>query len=83
LSRHISHYFDTTAGSKTDKRTYQKIASVLQLSPSEIVFISDVSIELDAARSAGMQTLLCLRPGNRPQPASTHRPIQTLDEVFP
>jgi len=83
LSRHISHYFDTTAGSKTDKRSYQKIASVLQLSPSEIVFISDVSIELDAAKSAGMHTLLCLRAGNRPQPASTHMLIQTLDEVFP
>jgi enolase-phosphatase E1 len=83
LSRHISYYFDTTAGSKTDKHSYQKIASVLQLSPSEIVFISDVSAELDAAKSAGMHTLLCLRPGNRPQPASPHMLIQTLDEVFP
>ncbi len=83
LSRHISHYFDTTVGSKTDKRSYQKIASVLQILPTEIVFISDVSIELDAAKSAGMHTLLCLRPGNRPQPASTHMLIQILDEVFP
>jgi enolase-phosphatase E1 len=83
LSRHISHYFDTTAGSKTDKQSYQEIASVLQLFPSEIAFISDVATELDAAKSAGMHTLLCLRPGNRPQPASTHILIQTLDEVFP
>jgi len=83
LSRHVSHYFDTTAGSKTDKQSYQKIADVLQLLPSEIVFISDVSTELDAAKSAGMHILLCVRPGNRPQPASTHRLIQTLDEVFP
>jgi len=83
LSRHISYYFDTTVGSKTDKRSYQKIANVLQLLPSEIVFISDVSTELDAAKWAGMHTLLCLRPGNRPQPASNHILIQTLDEVFP
>jgi enolase-phosphatase E1 len=83
LSRHISHYFDTTAGSKTDKQSYQNIARVLQLVPSEIVFISDVSTELDAAKSAGMHTLLCLRPGNRPQPPGTHMLIQTLDEVFP
>jgi enolase-phosphatase E1 len=83
LSQHISHYFDTTAGSKTDKQSYQKIASALQLLPSEIVFISDVSTELDAARSAGMHTVLSLRPGNRQQPASTHMLIQTLDEVFP
>jgi len=83
LSRYIFYYFDTTVGSKTDKHSYQKIANVLQRLPSEIVFISDVSVELDAAKSAGMQTLLCLRPGNRPQPASTHMLIQTLDEVFP
>jgi enolase-phosphatase E1 len=83
LSRHISHYFDTTIGGKTDKQSYQKIVGVLQLMPSEIVFISDVGTELDAAKSAGMYTLLCVRPGNRPQPASTHKLIHTLDEVFP
>jgi enolase-phosphatase E1 len=83
LSRHISHYFDTTAGSKTDKQSYQKIADVLQLLPPEIVFISDVNPELDAAKSAGMHTLLCVRPGNRTQPTGTNLRIQTLDEVFP
>jgi len=68
---------------KASTASSQKIADVLQLLPSEIVFISDVSTELDAAKSAGMHILLCVRPGNRPQPASTHRLIQTLDEVFP
>jgi enolase-phosphatase E1 len=83
LSRHISHYFDTTVGSKTDKQSYQRIVSLLQLLPSDFVFISDVSPELDAAKLAGMHTLLCMRPGNRPQTVSTHPRIQTLDEVFP
>src|SRR5207244_11483289 len=49
LSRHISHYFDTTAGSTTDKRSHQKIARVVQLSPSECGSISDVRIALDSA----------------------------------
>ena len=83
LTRHISHYFDTTTGSKTDIQSYQKIARVLHQLPSEVVFISDVTTELDAAKSADMQTLLCVRPGNRPQPVSTHLLILTLDEVFP
>ena len=83
LTRHISHYFDTTTGSKTDTKSYQEIANVLHRLPSEVVFISDVTTELDAAKSAGMQTLLCVRPGNRPQPASTHVLIRTLDDVFP
>ncbi len=83
LTQHISHYFDTSTGGKTDTQTYQAIAIVLQRSPREIAFLSDVTTELDAAKSAGMQTLLCRRPGNRPQPSSTHLVICTFDEVLP
>ena len=83
LTRYVSHHFDTTTGAKTDARSYQIIAKTLQQLPGEIVFVSDVTTELDAAKSAGLQTLLCQRTGNRPQPPSTHRLIRTLDEVFP
>jgi enolase-phosphatase E1 len=75
----ISRYFDTTTGSKTDSHSYQEIAKTLRRLPSEMVFISDVTSELDGARAVGMWTLLCVRPGNRPR----HPLIRTLDEVFP
>lgn len=83
LTEFISYYFDTSTGSKTDERSYKDIAHVLQRSPSQIIFISDVTNELDAARSAGLGTLLSERPGNRPQPRSTHRVVRSLDAVFP
>jgi 2,3-diketo-5-methylthio-1-phosphopentane phosphatase len=83
LTPYIFRYFDSTTGSKTDSHSYQEIAKILQRLPSEIVFISDVTTELDAAKSAGTESLLCLRPGNRPQPATAHPLIRTLDEVFP
>jgi len=83
LTPYISHYFDTITGSKIDSDSYEKIARALQRLHSEVVFISDAISELDAGRSAGMQTLLCWRPGNRPQPPSTHARIQTFDEVLP
>jgi enolase-phosphatase E1 len=83
LTPYISRYFDTTAGSKTDSHSYQEIARILQRLPSEMVFISDVTPELDGARAVGIRTLLCVRPGNRPQPATAHPLIRTLDEVFP
>jgi len=83
LTPYISRYFDTTTGSKTDSHSYQEIAKILQRLPSEMVFISDVTTELDGARAAGTRTLLCVRPGNRPQPATAHPLIRTLDEVFP
>jgi enolase-phosphatase E1 len=82
LTVYISGYFDTTAGAKVDALSYRKIAYALQRSPSEIIFVSDVTTELDAAKSTGLQTLLSERPGNRPQPASTHQRIRSLDEVF-
>jgi enolase-phosphatase E1 len=82
LTAYISGYFDTTTGAKVDALSYRKIACGLQRSPSEIIFISDVTAELDAAKSAGLPTLLSARPGNRPQPATTHPRVRSLDEVF-
>ena len=82
LTALIRDYFDTNIGAKRDAESYRRIAHSLACAPSEIVFISDVVAELDAARSAGFQTLLCERPGNHPQPASSHTAIRTFDEVF-
>ena len=82
LTALIRDYFDTNVGAKRDAASYQRIAHSLARVPSEIVFISDVVAELDAARSAEFQTLLCERPGNHAQPVSSHNAIQTFDELF-
>jgi enolase-phosphatase E1 len=66
LTGHIYRYFDTTIGHKIEARSYRRIAEELRLAPAEIVFISDAIAELDAAREAGMKTILAMRPGNRP-----------------
>ena len=62
----IGTHFDTTVGGKTEPESYLRIASALQLPPSDVLFVSDVPRELDAAQSAGMQTVLAIRPGNAP-----------------
>jgi enolase-phosphatase E1 len=82
LTRFLSAYFDTTIGTKTHSASYEKIAKLLERSPAEIVFISDVVLELDWAESAGLQALLCERPGNHPQPEHSHGVIRTFDELF-
>jgi enolase-phosphatase E1 len=66
LTGHIYCYFDTTIGHKIEAASYRRIAEELRLAPAEIVFISDIIAELDAAREAGMKTILAMRPGNRP-----------------
>ena len=82
LTKFLRGYFDTTTGPKNDPTSYGQIADAFGVSPPEILFLSDVTRELDAARSAGMQTLLCVRPGNHAQPAHTHSVITTFADVF-
>lgn len=83
LTPYISAYFDTTTGAKSESASYQKIALALERSPEEVVFISDVTAELDAARTASFRVLLCERPGNRPQPPSLHPRVCTFENVLP
>jgi len=81
LTRLLCGYFDTTTGPKSDPSSYERIAQAFGIPADDILFISDVTRELDAARSAGMQTLLCFRPGNHPQPPHTHQTITSFDRI--
>jgi enolase-phosphatase E1 len=84
LTPHIHAYFDTTTGNKSDPQSYLKIASALQQSPERVLFISDTPAELEAARAVGMNTLLAVRPGNRPpERPVAHATIHDFDEVYP
>jgi enolase-phosphatase E1 len=74
LTGHIYRYFDTTIGHKIDSDSYRRIAEELRLAPAEIIFISDAIAELDAARAAGMKTILAMRPGNRPVERPVNHP---------
>ena len=82
LTKFISNYFDTGVGKKTHAESYQRIAAALSLVANQILFISDVLDELDAAAEAGMETSLCIRPGNPIQPSSSrHLIIRNFDEL--
>jgi enolase-phosphatase E1 len=63
LTPYFSHYFDTTTGGKREMETYPKIADEVNHQPSEILFLSDILEELEAADQAGMQTVQLVRPG--------------------
>jgi enolase-phosphatase E1 len=82
LTQLIDAYFDTTTGPKTTAESYLQISSELQINPEHILFISDVTPELEAATGARMQSALCIRPGNAPQPKiNDHRVIRSFDEL--
>ena len=64
----FSHYFDTEVGHKRDAASYRQIVERLGCAPRDIVFLSDVVEELDAAREAGLRTVLLDRREDYPQP---------------
>ena len=82
LTGFIRAYFDTTTGPKNAPGTYLRIAEKLAIETPNILFISDVAKELDAARDAGMQTALCVRSESTERIASTHRVVHSFEEIF-
>ena len=82
LTRFLQWFFDTTTGPKSDPASYTRIASAMGVAAPAVLFISDVTRELDAARTAGMQTRLSLRPGNAPLTTThEHVAIESLNDV--
>ncbi|MFM7561667.1 MAG: HAD-IA family hydrolase, partial [Planctomycetota bacterium] len=61
-------HFDTTSGGKKEPESYQRIAAAIGSQPHQILFVSDIVDELRAARQAGLETALSVRPENQPQP---------------
>jgi enolase-phosphatase E1 len=81
LLPYFEGFHDTTTGPKDRPAAYAAIAESFGLPPGEILFLSDVTAELDAARDAGLQTGLLLRPGNKPAEANGHPTYRTFVEL--
>ena len=64
----FSAWFDTTVGGKREAGSYARIVRELGVAASQVMFLSDVVAELDAAREAGLGTVLVDRDTDYPQP---------------
>ncbi len=73
-------YFDTNIGHKREPESYRCIAEESGRPAAEILFLSDVAEELDAAADAGMQTFQLVRDA-KVVPGS-HRIAHDFDEVL-
>lgn len=56
-------YFDTHVGAKRESTSYARILGEIGRDGDEVVFLSDIVAELDAAREAGLHTILLERSG--------------------
>jgi enolase-phosphatase E1 len=75
----FTDYFDTRIGQKKEAASYRDIARTIGRPAEEILFLSDVVEELDAAREAGMQTLQLVRTDN--MITGTHETIPDFDVI--
>ncbi|XP_038686718.1 probable bifunctional methylthioribulose-1-phosphate dehydratase/enolase-phosphatase E1 [Tripterygium wilfordii] len=65
LRKYLSGFFDTTVGNKKEARSYIEISESLGVDkPSEILFVTDVLQEAVAAKAAGLEVIISIRPGN-------------------
>lgn len=73
----FSDYFDTRVGGKREAASYRAISHSIGLAASDVLFLSDIAEELDAAREAGMQTCQLVRDAKTAL-AAAHPQVKTL-----
>ena len=86
LTALFSDWFDTEVGGKREAASYRRIAEAIGVPAGEILFLSDVVEELDAAREAGLQTVLIDRLQDYPQPrrgeaTHGHTRVESFSEI--
>uniref|UniRef100_A0A803N242 Probable bifunctional methylthioribulose-1-phosphate dehydratase/enolase-phosphatase E1 n=1 Tax=Chenopodium quinoa TaxID=63459 RepID=A0A803N242_CHEQI len=69
LRKYLCGFFDTAVGNKRETQSYVEIFNSMGVDdPSEILFVTDVYQEATAAKEAGLEVLISVRPGNGPLP---------------
>ena len=76
----FSGYFDTRVGGKREAQSYKTILRDTGLSAPDVLFLSDIGEELDAARAAGMKTCQLLRD-DKARAAPSHPQARTFADV--
>ena len=77
----FSGYFDTLVGAKREEQSYRNIAEQLGIPAAQILFLSDIHQELDAAEAAGLRTVQLIRGDN--DAASHHHQVSSFDHSKP
>lgn len=78
----FSGYFDTRIGAKREAASYRAIVQQTGFNADEMLFLSDVGEELDAARAAGLQTLQLIRDA-KAKPFPAHAQAADFSALLP
>jgi enolase-phosphatase E1 len=88
LTHLVSRWFDTEMGGKREADSYRRIVAALGMPAGDVLFLSDVVEELDAAREAGLGTVLLDRLEDYPAPrrgeaTHGHARVESFADVDP
>ncbi|APS31243.1 acireductone synthase [Pectobacterium sp. CHL-2024] len=75
----FSDYFDTRVGAKRETGSYRTIAQAIGLPAEQLLFLSDIRQELDAAQEAGWHTCQLIR--DDADSVSRHRQVARFDQI--
>ena len=76
----FSGYFDTHIGGKKEPQSYRNIAKSIGIDADQLLFLSDIKEELDAAKVAGFQTIWLLREGTL-QDQAAHLQVSSFNSI--
>ena len=83
LTSLFTGYFDTEIGAKRDVASYRSILGVIGRPGKNVLFLSDIAEELDAAHAAGMRTILLARPPSVCPTGSAHPCVADFSAIAP
>lgn len=81
MTENLSGYFDTRIGQKRDVASYQHIVNELNMFAGDILFLSDIKEELDAAKEAGMRTGWLVRDQDEVDANAVHAQYRDFSEI--
>jgi enolase-phosphatase E1 len=81
LTPYLSRHFDLSVGGKRDSASYLTIAKNLNLETPQILFLSDIKEELEAAKLAGMSVVQLLRIHSTQ--IGAYKSCDSFREIFP
>jgi enolase-phosphatase E1 len=84
----FSGFFDTAVGGKREAQSYRNVLGELAAKGEDVLFLSDVVEELDAAREAGLRTVLLDRRDDYPMPrqgeaCNGHARVESFSAIEP
>ena len=82
----IAHFDTQNAGPKREAYSYEKIKSKVKADYgiTEITFYTDIIEEAHAAKEAGMEVIVLVRPGNKPVEAKDlekYKNVSSFDQL--